>query len=150
MEHCPRWLGADHLGASPAFGELAQSWPHFSRPSTKVEPSPVVRWRRPLQSRASAPPEVVVEAAKNRVDGIEATLGALAAVGTTSPRPDQPDGVVPRKGKEEVTAYDAARTSSRAKVVSNVSEQLQPQQMLFPDRALQQTWRPRCKDSSRW
>ena len=37
---------------------------------------------RPQQFRASAPPEVVVEAAKNSVDGIEAALGALAAMGT--------------------------------------------------------------------
>ena len=67
-------------------------------------------------------PEVVIKAAKKRVDGIEATLEALAAVGTTdspevqvlkdclsrseaictrttSRRPNQPDGVVPRKGR---------------------------------------------------
>ena len=85
MEHRPRWLGADHPRASPAFGELAQSWPQFSGPSSKVERSPLFkgRWRRPQQFRASPPPEVVVEAARKRVDGIEAALGALAAVGRT-------------------------------------------------------------------
>ena len=57
---------------------------------------------------------------------------------TTSRRPDQPDGVVPRKGKEEADRTRCS-TPDTCKVVSNVSEQLQPQQMPFPDRALQQT-----------
>ena len=84
MEYRPRWLGTDHPRVSPAFRELAQSWPQFSRHSSQVNEvrSFEGRWRRPQQFRASALPEVVVEAAKKRVDGIEAALGALAAVGT--------------------------------------------------------------------
>ena len=65
---------------------LSESWPKVGRISADLHPksnqvrSFEGRWRRPLQSRASAPPEVVVEAAEKRVDGIEAALGALAAV----------------------------------------------------------------------
>ena len=67
----------------------SESWPKVGRVSADLHPklnqvrSFEGRWRRPLQSQASPPPEVVVEAAKKRVDGIEAALGALAAVGTT-------------------------------------------------------------------
>ena len=67
----------------------SESWPKVGRNSVDLHPksnevrSFKGRWRRPQQFRASPPPEVVVEAAKKRVDGIEAALGALAAVGTT-------------------------------------------------------------------
>ena len=43
MEYRSRWLGTDHPRASPAFGELAQSWPQFSRHSSQVERCPFVR-----------------------------------------------------------------------------------------------------------
>ena len=81
MEHRPRWLGADHPRASPVFGELAQSWPHLSRPSSEVRPSPVVRrsvaTSVAISSQCSAK---VVEAAKKRVDGIE-RIGSVGESG---------------------------------------------------------------------
>ena len=40
------------------------------------------RWRQPPGGRVSVPPEVAAQAARKRVEGIEAALGALAAVGT--------------------------------------------------------------------
>ena len=59
---------------------LSESWPKVGRNSADLHPksnevrSFEGRWRRPQQFRASPPPEVVVEAAKKRVDGIEAAL----------------------------------------------------------------------------
>ena len=126
MEHRPRWLGADHPRASLAFGELAQSWPRISRPSSEVEPSPVVRrlvaTSVAISSQSSA--RGCRRGSQETCRGDRDRIGSIGGSGhdrwprgsgveglpheseaictrTTSRRPDQPDGVAPRKGKEE-------------------------------------------------
>ena len=54
---------------------------HLPR-SVRTKSDRAGRWRQPQPVRASVPPEIAVEAARKRVEEIEAALGALAAVGT--------------------------------------------------------------------
>ena len=109
---------------------LSECWPKVGRNSADFHPksnevrSFEGRWRCPQQFRASLPPEVVVGGSQGTCRWDRGRIGALAASGydrwprgsgveglhlesevictrATSHRPDQPDGVVLRKGKEE-------------------------------------------------
>ena len=63
----------------------SENWPRRSAPPTRppIEArTRAGRWRQPPGGRVSVPPEVAAQAARKRVEGTEAALGALAAVGT--------------------------------------------------------------------
>ena len=104
------------------------SWPKVGHSSAYIHArSNQVRWirgqwRRPQRVRASVPPQVVVQAERKRVDGIEATLAVLAAVVLTRNLTSKgkgsgwPHTMLPSK--------HLWQKSKRAKVVSNVSEKL--------------------------
>ena len=120
----------------------AEHWPRVGRNESAVHPmpshagrgqiAPTGRWHQ-RKMRSSMSPQVVEEAAKKKVGGIEAALAALAAVGTTGPEVSmltaclqkarrfstrttnrcavEPAGVCCREGEE---AFDCPRGSSPA------------------------------------
>ena len=135
--------------------------------------APTGRWRQ-RKMRSSMSPQVVEEAAKKRVDGTEAALAALAAVGTTGPEVSmltaclqkarrfstrttnrcavEPAGVCCREGEEAFDrptrqlASNSPQSWTKAKPVKHASKmwQLRLHQLRF------QTWEPRCSVSNRY
>ena len=76
----------------------SESWPRRSAPPTRPPYEVRLRagrWRQ--QQGVSVPPEIAVQAARKRVEGIEDALGALAAVGTI-------DGPEVQMLKQEISA----------------------------------------------